>query len=142
MTLLNAAAETDVWLVDYLEADPELSSLVSGVFSTFIGYSNDPLPVVRFFLVEQDDLMTNNATRVWSEFVYQVEAITNGPDATEARAISQRVDELLHRLRGETSSTVLVQEVFRRAPLFRRTKEGGDEYIYAGGEYVMRVTAL
>jgi hypothetical protein len=141
-TLLNEAAETDAWLEDYLGADSELLSLANGVFSTFIGTTSTKLPVVRFFLIEQDDLMVVNANRVWAELVYQVEAVTEGPDTTEALAISQRIDQLLHRLQGESSATVFVQEVFRRQPLFSKTVESGDPFVYAGGEYVFRVSAL
>jgi hypothetical protein len=141
--LLNEAAETDTWLHDYLESDATLMSLVSGVFSQFLGYSQDPTPLVRFFLVEQDDLMVVNAKRVWSELVYQVEGVTRGPDATAVRAIARRIDELLHRHQGDSSlSTVFIQEIFRRQPLFRRTVESGTEYLYAGGEYVVRVSPV
>ena len=142
MTLLNEAAETDTWLEGYLEADPTLMGYVNGVFSQFVGYTDDAPPLVRFFLVEQDDLMVVNANRIWSELVYQVEAVDRGPDSSTVRAAAQRIDELLHRLQGQTGSTVFVQEVYRRAPLFRRTNEGGREYIYAGGEYVFKVSAL
>jgi hypothetical protein len=141
-TLLNEAAETDAWLEGYLGADTTLSDLANGVFSTFIGTTSTKLPVVRFFLVEQDDLMVVNANRVWSELVYQVEAVTEGPDTTDALAISQRIDQLLHTLRGQSSGTVLVEEVYRRQPLFSKTVESGDPYVYAGGEYVFHVSAL
>jgi hypothetical protein len=141
VTLLNEAAETDVGLEEYLAADVELSSICNGVFSTFIGLSSTPLPVVRFFQVEQDDLMNVSGNRVWTTLVYQVEAVTNGPDTSEAREISQRLDELLHLLRGAQWGSVLVEEVIRQAPLFRKTVESGDPYVYAGGEYLFHVSA-
>jgi hypothetical protein len=137
---LNEPAEADVWLQSYLETDPTLASIVQGVFSAFIGTSEVPMPIVRFFLIEQNDLMVVNAQRVWSELVYQVEGITAGYDVSETREISRRLDELLHRLQGQSSSTIFVQEVWRRQPLFRREIEGGQPYAYAGGEYVFRVT--
>jgi hypothetical protein len=141
--LLNEAAEADTWLHDYLEADASLMGMVNGVFSQFLGYADDPTPLVRFFLVEQDDLMVVNAKRVWSELVYQVEGVTQGPDSTNVRAIGRRLDELLHRHQGDaTLATVYVQEIFRRAPLFRRTVESGTEYLYSGGEYVVRVSPV
>lgn len=141
--LLNESAETDVWLHDYLEADSELMSMVSGVFSQFLGYAEDPTPLVRFFLVEQGDLMVVNAKRVWSELVYQVEGVTRGKDSTLVREIARRLDVLLHRHQGDSSlSTIYVQEIFRRQPLFRRTVESGQEYLYAGGEYVVRVSPV
>jgi hypothetical protein len=140
--LLNEAAETDAWLESYLRADVALAGLVNGVFSTFIGTTSTKLPVVRFFLIEQDDLMVVNAERVWSELVYQVEAVTSGPETTEARSIARRLDALLHRLQGQSSATVYVQEVWRRSPLFRKEVESVDPYCYAGGEYVCRVSAL
>ncbi len=141
-TLLNEAAETDAWLEDYLGSDTELAGLVTGVFSTFIGYSKDPLPVVRFFLIGQEDLMVANANRVWSVLRYQVEAIDKGRDSTRVRDIARRVDELLHRLQGVSSDSVFIQEVVRESPLFRREVEAGSEYLFAGGEYVVRVSAL
>ncbi len=141
MTLLNEAAETDQGLEDYLNADSTLTGMVNGVFSTFIGLSSTPLPVVRFFQVEQDDLMNVWGARVWTTLVYQVEAITRGPETEEAREIAQRIDELLHLLRGEQFGNVLLEECFRRAPLFRKTVESGDPYVYAGGEYLLRVSA-
>ena len=141
--LLNEAAETDTWMKSYLESDATLMSYVNGVFSQFLGYSDDPTPLVRFFLIEQGDLMVVNAKRVWSELVYQVEGVTRGPDSTDVRAIARRLDELLHRHQGDaTLSTVYVQEIFRRQPLFRRTVESGTEYLYAGGEYVVRVSPV
>lgn len=127
--------------MDYLTADSELSSQVNGVYSQFWP-DRVSLPIVRFFLVEESDLMVVNANRIWTELVFQVEGITRGPDSDEARAVAQRIDQLLHRLQGQSSSTVYVQEVFRRSPLFRRTVEEGDPYVYAGGEYVAKVSAL
>lgn len=141
--LLNEAAEADAWLEDYLGADSTLASYIGNrVFSTFIGYGQDPLPIVRFFLIEQDDLMVVNANRVWTELVYQVEAIDKGRDSTRVRTIARRLDALLHRLQGASSSSVYINEVFRRSPLFRREVESGTEYLFAGGEYVVRVSAL
>ena len=141
--LLNEAAETDQWLQDYLTADSTLSGLVTGVFSTFVGYGRDPLPLVRFFLIGQEDLMVLNANRVWSELRYQVEAIDEGRDSTRVRAIARRVDELLHRHQGDSlNPAVFIQEVWREAALFRRESEAGSEYLFAGGEYVVRTSAL
>lgn len=142
MTLLNEAAETDQGLEDYLAADATLTSLTNGIFSTFIGTTSTPMPIVRFTLIESDDLMVINGTRVWSELVYQVEAITDGPESTDAAAIAQRIDQLLHALRGRTWGSVLVEEVYRRQPLFRKEVEGGDPFCYCGGEYVFHVSAL
>lgn len=142
MTLLNEAAETDAGLESYLAADSALMGQVNGVFSTFIGTDRTALPIVRFFQVESDDLMVLNGNRVWAEIVYQVEAVADGYADDEARSISQRIDQLLHRLQGQTWGSVYVQEVFRRNALFRKTVEGGDTYVYAGGEYVFRVSAL
>jgi len=140
VTLLNEAAETDQGLEDYLKDDASLTSMVTGIWSTFIGRKSEGMPIVRFFQVETDDLMTIMGNRVWTEIVYQVEAIDRGTDTTAARAISQRVDQLLHLLRGETFGHVLVEEVYRRAPLFRRELEGDQPYIYAGAEYVFHVS--
>jgi hypothetical protein len=140
--LLNEAAETDAWLAGFLGADTNLMGQVNGgVFSTFIGYEKDRLPIVRYFLVEQDDLMVVEMHRVWSELVYQVEVVTTGPDSTAAVSIAQRLDELLHRVAPGDVGSIAVLQIYRRQPLFRRTEEGGDEYIYAGGEYVFLVQA-
>lgn len=144
MTLLNEAAETDQGLIDYLAADSTLTALIGSdqIYSQFTGIKSVRVPIVRFFLVETDDLLSIGATgRVWSELVYQVEAVTGGYDSTDAADISQRVDQLLHGLRGETWGDVLIEEVFRRQPLFRRELEGDQPYIFAGGEYVFRVSA-
>lgn len=142
MTLLNEAAATDVGLEAYLTADSTLMGLLNGgVFSEYIGKRSDSTPLVRFSLIETSDLMNVWGGRVWTELVYQVEAITKGYDVTETRAIADRLDVLLHLLRGRQWDTVLVEEVFRRTPLFRRTLEGDQPYAYAGGEYVFHVSA-
>lgn len=142
-TLLNESAEADAWLADYLSSDTELMGMATGVFSTFYGYGDDRLPLIRFTQIDSDDTMVLNANRIWSVLGYQVEAVTKGKDShATVRALAQRVDELLHRLQGESSDTIFVQEVFRRRPLFWRSNESGSEYLHAGGEYEFRVSAL
>jgi len=141
MTLLNEAAETDQGLEDYLKDDASLTSMVTGIWSTFIGRKSEGMPIVRFFLVESDELTNVWGGRVWAELVYQVEAVTRGLDTTEALAISQRLDELLHLQRGLVFGNVLIEEIKRRAPLFRRELEGDQPYVYAGGEYIFKVSA-
>ena len=142
MTVLNEAASTDAGLEAYLRADTTLMGMLNGgVFSEYIGKRSDSTPLVRFFLLESNDLMNVSGNRVWSELVYQVEAITKGYDLTETRSIANRLDVLLHLLRGQTWGDVLVEEAYRRTPLFRRTLEGDQPYAYAGGEYVMHVSA-
>lgn len=141
MTLLNEAAATDVGLEEYLSADETLMSMLNGgVFSEYIGKRSDSTPLVRFTLLEQSDLMNIWGGRVWTELIYQIEAITKGYDLTETMAISDRLDVLLHLLRGQTWGTVFVEEVYRRTPLFRRTLEGDQPYAYAGGEYLFHVS--
>lgn len=142
--LLNEAAECDEWLETYLSSDSTLMGMVTGVFSTFFGYGKDSLPLVRFALIEQDDLMVVNANRVWSELVYQVEAVTAGRDSRDTvQDIARQLDVLLHRHQGDsTLSSVFIQEVFRRAPIFIRDSASGDEYLRAGGEYVIRVSPV
>lgn len=142
MTVLNEAASTDAGLEAYLRADSSLMGMLNGgVFSEYLGTKRDQTPLVRFFVIETNDLMNVSGNRVWSELVYQVEAITKGYELTETRTIANRLDVLLHLLRGQTWGDVLVEEVFRRAPLFRRTLEGDQPYAYAGGEYVFHVSA-
>lgn len=140
MTVVNEAVETDTGLEEYLSADSTLMGLVNGVFSTFLGSDRTPTPFVRFTLIESDDLMNVSGNRVWSELVYQVDAITGGYETDTASAIAARLDELLHLLRGQTWGSVFVEEVYRRQPLFRREVESGQPYIYAGGEYVFHVS--
>lgn len=143
MTLLNEAAETDQGLEDYLNADAELMSLCNGAYSTFIGTTGTPLPVVRFFQVNpSDDLLSIGAQgRVWAALDYQVDAIDSGTDTTQVREIATRVDELLHGLRGQTWGSVFVEEVVRQSSLFRKQVEGGDPYCYATAEYRFKVSA-
>jgi len=140
VTLLNEAAETDQGLEDYLKADATRTAMVSGIWSTYTGRKSEGMPIVRFFQVETDDLMNLWGGRVWTEIVCQVDAVDRGLDTTNVRLISQRVDQLLHLLRGQTFGNVLVEEVYRRAPLFRRELEGDQPYTYAGGEYVFHVS--
>lgn len=142
--LLNEAAECDEWLETYLSSDTTLMGLANGVFSTFYGYGDDSLPLVRFALIEQEDLMVVNANRVWTELVYQVEAVTSGRESRdEAQAIARQIDTLLHRHQGDsTLSSIFIQEIFRRNPIFFRETGSGTEYLHAGGEYVIRVSAV
>jgi len=140
MTLLNEAAETDQGLEDYLKSDSSLVGMVTGIWSTYIGRKSEGMPIVRFFQIETDDLTNISGGRVWTTIVYQVEAIDSGIDTTRVRAISQRIDQLLHLLRGQSFGNVFVEEVVRRAPLFRRELEGDQPYSYAGGEYLFHVS--
>lgn len=141
MTTLNEAASTDVGLQSYLEADTALMAMLDGgVYSTYLRKSGDRFPLVRFFLVEQNDLMNVWGGRVWTELVYQVEGISKGYDVDELRAIANRLDTLLHLLRGQTWDDVLIEEVYRRMPLFRRELEVDQPYAFAGGEYVFHVS--
>jgi hypothetical protein len=117
-------------------------SLVNGVMSTFIGTTRDPLPFVRYFLVEQDDLMVVGMHRVWAELVYQVEVVTNGPDTTEAVEIANRLDALLHRAQPGDAGAIHIGEIWRRQPIFFKEKQAEDVYVHAGGEYVMHVYSL
>lgn len=143
MTLLNEAAETDQGLEDYLAADSTLTSLTNGIFSTFIGTTSTPMPIVRFTLVESSDsnMAIHQESRVWVELVYQVEAITDGPESVDAAEIAQRIDELLHGQRGLTWGNVFIEEIYRREGRLRKEVEGGDPFVYAGGDYVFHVSA-
>lgn len=138
---INEAASTDVGLQAYLEADETLMDMLSGgVYSTYLRKAGDHFPLVRFFLVEQSDLMNVWGGRVWTELVYQVEGIDKGYEVDDLRAIANRLDTLLHLKRGLTWDDVLVEEVYRREPLFRRELEVDQPYAFAGGEYIFHVS--
>lgn len=143
MTTLNEAASTDAGLQTYLEADATLMAMLDGgVYSTYLRKAGDRFPLVRFFLIEASDLDSIGVVqgRVWATLRYQVEAVCKGYDITDLRAIANRLDVLLHGLRGQTWDDVFIEEVYREGALFRRELEVDQPYAFAGGEYVFRVS--
>lgn len=144
-TVLNEEAATQIWLRDYLEADATLSSLVNGVWIRSVPES-EPLPVVKIDKLESSDLYTVNLYRIWDDLLFLVRGISHWrgsgqQDWTEAQAIGDRIDVLLHKQSFLTSTLQL--HSFREESFTDEQQEpGGGLLFHCGGNYRIRAHAL
>lgn len=139
-TLLNELVHTDVWLKDFLETDPDLYDQINGVYSDAFP-ERVAMPIVRYNLQDQDDLMVIGMNRILTHATYLVRAITRGPEWDQATTIADLIDKRLHQASGG-NTTIYVQEVVREEPFLLTTIEAGDMYRHAGGLYRFSVQPL
>ena len=138
--LQNELVRADLWLKTFLEADATLMSQVNGVYSDAFP-ERVAMPIIRFNIQDQDDVMPIGMHRIITYATYLVRAITRGPDWDEASALADLIDLRLHRASG-SGTGIYVQEVYRTEPFVMTTIEGGDMYRHAGGQYHLSIQPL
>lgn len=142
---INEEAACQDWVRGYLEADTTLMSLLqSGVWLRSVAQSAR-FPVVKIDRQDADDLMVIGLHRVWADLSFLIRAVVHWtgqgqPDWTDARAIGDRLDTLLHD-HEETTAELQVHS-FREEPFSDETIEGGDLFLHVGGVYRVRARAV
>lgn len=141
---MNEEASAQDYLVSYLQSDATLMDLVNSVWLRTVPRS-EPHPVVKIDRLDADDVMAIGLTRVWDDLTFLVRGTTKWEDRgnedwSEVRAISDRIDALLHAHEAVTSE--LQVHSFREESFTDETLESGDLYLHAGGIYRLRAHAL
>lgn len=141
---MNEEAAAQQYLLDRLSADATLSSLVNGVWLRSVPES-EAMPAVKIDRQDGVDLMVIGLARVWSDLTFLIRGIVHWrgggqPDWTDARAIGDRIDALLHDHEGQ--NTEVQVHSFREEPFTDETIEGGDLFLHVGGIYRLRAHAL
>lgn len=144
MVTINEEAAAQQYLLDYLGADDTLSSLAQGGVWLRSVPKSVPMPVVKIDRQDADDLMVVGLARVWADLSFLVRGVVHWkgsgqPDWTDARAIGDQLDTLLHDHEG-TNGTITVH-AFREESWTDETVEGGDLYLHVGGVYRVRAMA-
>jgi hypothetical protein len=142
---MNEEVACTIWLRDYLEADATLASLVSGVWVRSVPQS-EPLPVVKIDHQESNDLYTVNLYRVWADLLFLVRGIVHWrgsgqQDWTDAQAIGDRLDVLLHKVEV-TSSRLIVTSSREQSYTDEQQDSQGGLLFHCGGFYRIRAHAL
>ncbi len=128
---INEEAACQQYLLNLLEADSTMDGLVQGVWLRSVPQS-EPFPVVKIH-------------RVWNDMTFLVRGIVHWrgsgqPDWTDARAIGDRIDTLLHNKEGQ-DTTVAVHS-FREESHTDEQLEAGDLFLSVGGIYRARARAV
>ena len=142
---INEEAACADYLRTYLEADTTLMGLLqSGVWLRSVAQSAR-FPVVKIDRLSGDDLHVIGLHRVWADLTFLVRGVVHWtgsgqPDWTDARAIGDRLDTLLHDHEEVTSE--LQVHSFREEPFTDETIESGDLFLAVGGVYRVRARAV
>jgi hypothetical protein len=141
---VNEATAAGTYLVDLLEADSTLGGLVNGVWRKSVPQS-ESFPVVKIDRLGGDDLNAVGLYRVWADMTFLVRGIVHWrgsgqPDWSDAQAIGDRIDALLHDHEG--SDAAVSVHAFREEPFDDETLESGDLFLHAGGIYRVRAQAV
>lgn len=140
---MNEEAACQDYLVSYLSADSTLQSLVNGVWTRSFPQSA-AMPAVKIDRLDASDLYAIGLYRVWDDLTFlvrgTVENVGTPPDWTEARAIGDQLDTLLHK-HEETTSELQVHS-FREESFTDETVEGGKLFLHCGGVYRLRAHAV
>ncbi len=142
---INEEAAAQQYLLDYLGADSTLTNLLqSGVWLRSVPQSAR-FPAVKIDRMDASDLHVIGLHRVWDDLSFLVRGIvhwTGGgqPDWTDARAIGDRLDTLLHD--HEETTAELEVHSFREESFTDETVEAGDLFLHVGGIYRLRARAV
>jgi hypothetical protein len=142
---VNEEAAAQDYLVEYLEADPTLADLLEGGVWLRSVAESARFPVVKIDKQEASDLMVVGLHRVWADLLFLVRGVVHWkgsgqPDWTQARAIGDQLDTLLHD--HEAITAELQVHSFREESWTDETIETGDLYLHCGGMYRMRARAV
>lgn len=142
---INEEAAAQQYLLDYLGADTTLAALLEGGVWLRSVPESEPFPVVKIDRQSGDDLHVVGLHRVWADLTFLVRGIVHWrqggqPDWTDARAIGDRIDTLLHNHEAVTSE--LQVHSFRDEPWTDETIESGDLFLHVGGIYRLRARAV
>lgn len=139
----EAAAQQ--YLLNRLSGDATLAGLATGGMWLRSVPERTKMPVVKIDRQDADDLMVVGLARVWADLTFLVRGVSHWrgsgvPSWTEARAIGDRVDTLLHDHEG-SDATVNVHS-FREEGFTDETLEAGDLFLHVGGIYRVRARSL
>ena len=138
---VNEAVVGQLAVQDYLEADATLMGLLNGGIHFRTVSVNRLTPFVKIERLEASDLMVINGNRVWTDLLYNIRGIANGPDWDEVAAIANRLEQLLHK-QTYTDDVVGLVDIIREEPWEDETIEDGTYYVHAGGLYRFKAQAV
>lgn len=126
----------EAWLYETLSGDTVLNDELGIGGRIYCGLApvGATYPLVVFSSAAPQDIVVTGAIRIATRDTYRVEVIGRGNGFGAISAIATRVDELLHRGRGE-AGTGGVFSCVREAPLSRIEVQDGVRYYHRGGEY-------
>lgn len=138
------------WLVEYLSADSELTSMLNGYVAADVRGSQNPSPLVLVQRLDGSDVRVVGLHKIWTECVYHVRGAfhwqgSGPPDRAEINAIGARIQELLGDEEGfeVLTGTIHVhgwREEPEPLPSFNDTT--GDLWLQSGGIYRIRASAV
>ena len=145
MTLEEDALTT--WLVEYLEANTELMSLLNGGVNIEVRPTSEGAsPFVRVDKLDGDDVIVIGGHRVWADMTYHVRGVehwrgSGHPDRTEVNAIGARLDALLHWHEATTATHSIHGFREEPEPMPMTTEGDGSLWLQSGGVYRIRAAA-
>ncbi len=147
MTVVLEEDALTTWLVDYLEADTTLMSLLNGAVAPEVIWDTNASPFVRVDRLDGNDLMVIGLHRVWVDTSWHIRGVehwrgSGRPDRTNVNLIGARLDTLLHDVEATTATHQLHSFREEPEPTPAVTEANGELWLQAGGIYRMRVSAL
>lgn len=135
----DAAAQ---WIQTTLGGDATLQALVAGGIGVYesVAPEGSAFPSIVFQILAGHDVMVTNATRLFSELVVLVKAVTNVASFAAIAPIAARIDLLLHKGSGTTSDGQTWGSV-REQPFRLAEVSNGIQYRSSGGLYRLYVTS-
>ena len=135
------------WLVDYLEDDSTLMSMLNGDVAPEVFQDSTASPFVRIDRLSGNDLMVVGMERVWTDSTYHIRGVehwkgSGRPDRTNVNEIGARLDALLHEHEALTSTHQI--HCFREEaePIPASIEPNGELWLQSGGIYRLRCAAL
>jgi hypothetical protein len=135
------------WLVDYLEADTTLMSMLNGQVCPEVDWTSEASPFVRVDRLDGNDLMVIGLFRVWVDTTYHIRGVQHWrgggrPDRTDINAIGARLDLLLHKKEATTATHQIHSFREEAEPSPTVLEPTGALWLQSGGIYRLRVAAL
>jgi hypothetical protein len=139
------------WLFDTLAADSAgagslgvlSTGITSRIYDSLIDQAQTTFPCIVFSMqVARDDLVLNNARRVWAQYLFQVKVIGKNHAYSQLTDLASRIDTLINRGSGTPTGGNVITCVRERTLRFAENPdEAGIIYRHLGGLYDMIVQA-
>lgn len=127
----------DEWLYELLTGDATLQALESGGIPVYNEEVPIPieLPVIIFQNQSSVSVQGVGGARIFNSSLYVVRGVAPGASFKRLKLIASRIDALLHRSTGGTTSDGIVQDSVQEEIYRVREQDRGIAYRHLGGIY-------
>lgn len=133
--------EAQRWIIEQLQGDSTLMTLIEGVFSETVPVDVTFVkPVIKVQYIMARDQMVVDGRRLTIRAMYRVVVVSKGPSLANLPAPVKRMDQVLHRGTGSTAD-LIVLSCIRQYPYRFTERDQQETYVNAGGVYEIQAQA-